>query len=122
MDKNIKVETIENKVKVLEIEVHEITVKNSDGSIKNKFNAYKTYLTNGKIMDVRFPQQVKNLPKENCYIKVNSNDVNIDKSHKFPRMWIQEILEIIERKALQRKPEQYKEVDTLLYDEENLPF
>jgi len=122
MTKEPTVETVENKVKVLEIEVHEITVKNSDGSVKNKFNAFKTFLTNGKKMDVRFPQAVKNLPKENCFIKVMSNDINIDKSHKYPRMWIQEIIEIVEKKALARTPEQYKEVDDLVYNEEDLPF
>ena len=121
MAKQSTVETVENKFKFLELEVRSIEIKKDDGSI-NKFNAYKTFLKNGKKMDVKFTSAVEKTPKTDCMIKVNIEDMNIDNNRKYPCLWVKSIVEIMDLPKYNRKPNDYKEIDDMFKDEEDLPF
>jgi len=107
--------------KFLEIEVREITVTRTDGS-KNVFNAFKTYLKNGKKMDLKFTKDVKNIPNEDCLIKVNVDDMNIDRNRKYPVVWVKRIIEAMPKPTLTRTPADYKELDDSFCGKDDLPF
>ncbi len=84
---------VENKkVEVLEISV---IVKEYETKEGKKFNAFKAVQNNGKLIDLKFQRVVKNLPEENCIIKVKPENINIDKNRQFPVLWCKKIEEII---------------------------
>lgn len=60
----------------------------SDGK---KFDYYKTSLENGKLMDVRFTKDVKNVPSKTCFIYVNEKDINLDSKREYPCYWVKHI-------------------------------
>lgn len=95
---------VENKkVELLEIKV---IVKEFETKEGKKFNAYKAVQNNGKLIDLKFQRVVKNLPEENCIIKVKPENINLDKTRQFPTLWCKKIEEII-------KPE-YKSADDVI--------
>lgn len=79
-------------VKVLEIPVIVKELETKDGK---KFNAYKAVQNNGKLIDLKFRRDVKNLPEQNCIIRVLPENLNIDKTRQFPALWCKKIEEII---------------------------
>lgn len=64
------------------------TKKTSEG---RSFNAYKTTSKNGRLMDVKFRKEVKELPTENCYAIINVDNMNIDKNREYPVLWVKEV-------------------------------
>ena len=81
-----------NDVKVLEIPV---IVKEFETKEGKKFNAFKAVQNNGKLIDLKFQRVVKNVPEQNCIIKVLPENVNIDKTRQFPVLWCKKVEEII---------------------------
>lgn len=79
-------------VKVLEIPVIVRELETKDGK---KFNVYKAVQNNGKLIDLKFRREVKNLPDRNCIIKVLPENLNIDKTRQYPALWCKKIEEII---------------------------
>lgn len=79
-------------VKVLEIPV---LVKEFETKEGKKFNAFKAVQKNGKLIDLKFQRVVKNLPEQNCIIKVLPENINLDKTRQFPALWCKKIEEII---------------------------
>lgn len=80
------------KVKYLEIPV---LVKELETKEGKKFNVYKAVQNNGKLIDLKFRREVKNLPEQNCIIRVLPENVNIDKTRRYPALWCKKIEEII---------------------------
>ena len=80
------------ETKVLEIEVREVEWEGG------KFLAYNTFTKNNERLDVRF---VKNAtakaPKENCFIEVDVSQMNISRKYRYPRLYVQDIVKVIER-------------------------
>lgn len=81
-----------NDVKVLEIKVIVREYETKEGK---KFNAFKAVQNNGKLIDLKFTRAVKNIPEQNCIIKVLPENVNIDKTRQFPVLWCKKVEEII---------------------------
>lgn len=81
-----------NDVKVLEIKVIVREYETKEGK---KFNAFKAVQNNGKLIDLKFTRTVKNVPEQNCIIKVLPENVNIDKTRQFPVLWCKKVEEII---------------------------
>lgn len=67
------------KIKIL------VTERESNG---RKFNTYKTTSKNGRLMDVKFRKEVKELPTENCYAVIDIDKMNIDKNRQYPVLWV----------------------------------
>lgn len=80
-------------LKEIKIKVKEIEIKKGPNKGK-KFDSYRAVQKDGKLIDCRFRQEVKDLPTEDCYIVVDVDNMNYDRSREFPRLWIHAIEEI----------------------------
>lgn len=80
------------ETKLLEIEVREVAWEGKS------FLAYNTFTKNNERLDVRF---VKNAtakaPKESCFIEVDTSQMNISRKYRYPRLYIQDIIKVVER-------------------------
>ena len=56
-----------------------------------KFNVYKTTTKNGRLMDVKFRKEVKELPTETCYAIIDIDNMNVDKNRDFPVLWVKAV-------------------------------
>lgn len=83
---------VKKEEKVLEIKVIVREYETKEGK---KFNAFKALQSNGKLIDLKFQRVVKNVPEENCIIKVKHENINIDRTRQFPVLWCKKIEEII---------------------------
>lgn len=93
------------ETKKIEILVEERKTK--EGRV---FNIYKTFSKNGRKMDVKFTKDVKDLPKEHCYVVVDVDNMNIDNSGRFPILWVKAVEEYI-NVAAARKENNKKKID-----------
>jgi len=73
-------------VKELELKVEEVEYE--DNGKKKKFNSYKVLTNEGRYMDLRFRKEVKDLPTEDCIIKVKVKNLSVDRNRKYPRTWV----------------------------------
>lgn len=80
-----------SEVKIRLTKVEEITAKNG-----NKFLAYKAVQKNGKLIDVRFRREVKDVPDHPCIITVLDGNWNIDRNRLYPCIWIKAIASVEE--------------------------
>lgn len=97
------------KTQQIELIVKELKTKEGKA-----FRAYKAVTVDGKLMDVSFTREVKNLPEKNCIIEVANENMNLDKNRKFPKLWVKKIESIKEF----QKQEHDKDLDELF----GLPF
>ncbi len=87
--------------KELQIIVKEVKFKNEEGK-ETKFLAYTTFTKTNERLDVRFVKEATALaPKENCIVVVDEKDMNISRKYRFPRLYVQAIVEV--------KPVEHKE-------------
>lgn len=73
-----------------------IYVKEGTSKDGKKFTYFKTLDKNGKLVDVRFRQDVTNKPVKTCNIVVLADDVNLDTKREYPCYWVKAIQEIRE--------------------------
>lgn len=59
--------------------------KTSEG---RSFNTYKTTTKNGRLMDVKFRKEVKELPTTNCYAIIGVDNMNVDANRQYPLLWV----------------------------------
>lgn len=78
--------TYEIKVKVTE-------VTSQDG---RKFNTFKAVQKDGRLVDLKFTKECKNVPPKSCTIVVPKDKINLDKNREYPCYWCKEILKIKE--------------------------
>lgn len=80
------------ETKVLEIEVREIAWEGKT------FLAYNTFTKDNERLDVRFVKEAfAKAPKENCFIEVETSQMNISRKYRYPRLYIQDIVKVVER-------------------------
>lgn len=80
------------ETKVLEIEVREIAWEGKT------FLAYNTFTKNNERLDVRFVKEaIAKAPKENCFIEVETSQMNISRKYRYPRLYIQDIVKVVDR-------------------------
>lgn len=79
-------------MKELKIRVTEVKpIVTAEGK---KFTAYKVLTKDGRIMDCKFRQEVKNLPTEPCIMIVDSDKCNVSTNRQYPVLWVQEVKSI----------------------------
>lgn len=79
-------------VKVLEIEVREVEWEGG------KFTAYNTFTNKDERLDVRFVKEaIKDAPKQNCFIEVDEADMNISRKYRYPRLYVQKIIKVVNK-------------------------
>ena len=99
------------------VTVFEIFTKRIAGEKDGKkydFLAYHTYDKQAKKVTVKFTQSVTKAPKERCFIKVDNANWNLDKSSRFPTLWVKEIEEIVNIS--------YQNKNVQDFSNEDLPF
>lgn len=80
------------ETKVLEIEVREVAWEGKT------FLAYNTFTKNNERLDVRFVKDATaKAPKGNCFIEVDTSQMNISRKYRYPRLYIQDIIKVVER-------------------------
>lgn len=81
-----------SKEKVLEIVVKEVEWESK------KFLAYNTFTNKNERLDVRFVKDAfAQAPKRNCFIKVSADDMNISHKYRYPRLYVQRIIEVLDK-------------------------
>ena len=95
----------------LELRLYAREAQNKEGET---FTAFKTVRNDGKFQDVKFRREIENVPVEDCYIVVDSSQVDMESSKvkRYPALWVHEIEEI---KPLQfeKTKEQEEELEKL---------
>ena len=77
---------------IFEIEVREI------GWEGKSFLAYNTFTKNNERLDVRCVREAtEKAPKENCFIEVDKSQMNISRKYRYPRLYVQDIVKVVER-------------------------
>ena len=109
--------TEQDKIKTIEVEVREVEIE--ENGKQKKFLAYKAYQANGKKIDLKFRREANNIPKENCFIKVHVDNMNINRNKKFPELWVIDVIEIITLDERKHNEQDYKEFDDMF---KKLPF
>lgn len=80
------------ETKVLEIEVREVEWEGG------KFLAYNTFTKSNERLDVRFVKHATaKAPKVNCFIEVDTAQMNISRKYRYPRLYIQDIIKVVDR-------------------------
>lgn len=77
-------------MKLIKIEIIKKVATTKDG---RNFDTFKGVQKDGKLIDVKFTKDVKNVPQESGIIHVLPEKVNIDKNRKYPVCWVKEIKE-----------------------------
>lgn len=73
------------------IEIIVGTATTRDG--KKTFNTYKAVQKDGKLIDCRFTKAVGAIPEKFNEITVELDDINIDKTRRFPVLWVKAVKE-----------------------------
>lgn len=81
--------------KVLKLEISVKTIKFAGETGEESFLAYKVFTKKGWV-DLKFTKDVKNAPTKNCFIFVDTDKLNINKTGRFPIVWVKEIAKIEE--------------------------
>ena len=77
---------------ILEIEVREVEWEGG------KFLAYNTFTKKNERLDVRFVKDAfAKAPKENCFIEVDTSQMNISRKYRYPRLYVQDIIKVVDR-------------------------
>lgn len=77
---------------ILEIEVREIAWEGKT------FLAYNTFTKKNERLDVRFVKEATaKAPKQNCFIEVDTSQMNISRKYRYPRLYIQDIIKVVDR-------------------------
>lgn len=107
-----------NETRKIRIYVGERETIDKETKKKKKFKVYHTFSKNGRKTEVKFRQEVKNTPDENCYILVNYEDMNLNTGNQFPVLWIKKVLDILDiNEELAEKSRQ--KIDDYFGDEES---
>ena len=77
---------------ILEIEVREVAWEGKT------FLAYNTFTKSNERLDVRFVKEATaKAPKERCFIEVDNSQMNISRKYRYPRLYIQDIIKVVDR-------------------------
>ena len=77
---------------ILEIEVRKVDWEGGT------FLAYNTFTKKNERLDVRFVKHATaKAPKNNCFIEVDTAQMNISRKYRYPRLYIQDIIKVVDR-------------------------
>ena len=75
---------------MLKIEISVKTVRFAGEEKEESFLAYKGFTKKGWI-DLKFTKDVKEVPTKNGYIYVESDNVNVNRTGRFPVIWVKKV-------------------------------
>ena len=75
---------------MLKIEISVKTVRFAGEEKEESFLAYKGFTKKGWI-DLKFTKEVKDVPTKNGYIYVESENVNVNRTGRFPVIWVKKV-------------------------------
>jgi len=90
-----------------------------------KFNAYKAVDNNGVFTDLRFTKACSEkspLPKEDCYIVVKAENINLDQRRLYPCFWVKEIEKILPLENTRKVDDSLKERFDTITDDPSVPY
>lgn len=84
--------TVQETKEIEIVRVKEVKYNNST------FLAYECIDKHGKLMTVKFVKGCPNIPERPCVILVKPENMNVDKSRRYPCLWVKAVEEIREKK------------------------
>lgn len=106
------------EVKIEVVEVRDVKLDNG-----RTFKAYKTQITGGslkgKVVDLKFRADAKNVPQERCWIYVDNDQFNVSKSGRYPCVWVNTVNHIEPLKARSNTEDYFTSADE---ESEESPF
>ena len=90
---------------MLKIEISVKTVRYAGEEKEESFLAYKGFTKKGWI-DLKFTKDVENVPTKNGFIYVENENVNVNRTGRFPVIWVKKI-EKFEEITFTQKIEDY---------------
>lgn len=60
---------------------------------KKSFNTYQTVTKNGRLMELKFRKEVKNLPEATCMAIIECDNMNVDNSREYPCLWVKAVVD-----------------------------
>lgn len=84
--------TVQETKEIEIVKVKEVKYNNST------FLAYECVDKHGKLMTVKFVKGCPNIPERPCVILVKPENMNVDKSRRYPCLWVKAVEEIREKK------------------------
>lgn len=75
---------------MLKIEVSVKTIKFAGEKGEESFLAYKAFTKRGWT-DLKFTKDCKNIPTKNSFIFVEKENVNVNRTGRFPVIWVKDI-------------------------------
>ena len=79
------------------IEIIKRVVTTKDGK---SFDTFKAVQKDGKLIDCKFTRDVKNLPTESCMMFVEKENINVNRSGKYPVVWVKKVEKYEESKTI----------------------
>lgn len=79
------------------IEIIKRVVTTKEGK---SFDAFKAVQKDGKLIDLKFKKEVKNLPSESCFMFVEKENINVNRSGKYPVVWVAKVEKYEESKTI----------------------
>lgn len=76
-----------------------------------KFKIFRALSDDGKRIDCKFRQAVKNLPEHPCFVLVPSGGCNVSTAKEYPVLWISEVLRYEEIARRDNTAEYFAEID-----------
>lgn len=70
---------------MLKIEILKRVRTTADG---RNFDTYKAVEKSGKLVDLKFTKDVKNMPNESGFIYVENDKINLSNKSKYPVYWV----------------------------------
>jgi len=90
-----------------------------------KFNVYKSVDNKGVFTDLRFTKACSEsgpLPKDDCYILVKEENINLDNRRLYPCFWVKEIEKILPLENTRKVDSSLRERFDTLVDDPNVPY
>lgn len=79
------------------IEILKRTITTKEGK---SFDAFKAVQKDGKLIDLKFKKEVKNLPSESCFMFVEKENLNVNRSGRYPVVWVAKVEKYEESKTI----------------------
>lgn len=93
---------------MLKIEISVRTVKFAGEEKEESFLAYKGFTKKGWI-DLKFTKDVKDVPERNGYIYVEKENVNVNRTGRFPVIWVKKFEKFEEITFTQKTADYFEE-------------
>ena len=88
------------------IEILKRTITTKEGK---SFDAFKAVQKDGKLIDLKKKKEVKNLPSESCFMFVEKENLNVNRSGKYPVVWVAKVEKYEESKTIRDNTDMFED-------------